>query len=233
MTTMNYLIIAIGLLVSSCVSTSDSEFLPVAETRAAHNLMVQHLVGLLEGEFDSAVQKRTDDANNVPKEQAHGWTNRRFVRTDAPSIGAPVLIGTTAYNAPWMMDINEFLVWTFSNGDDTGAVLMSPRRFKEWQRLLPFSRDGEKLSGFAEDDLEPAISGASCKIVWTAIDDGFLGRSKPCLVMSTTHKIMLNWVWEYKLTPEALWISFSGIDARGLVLDNTPDGRPYRLDRIR
>lgn len=227
-----YPVLAIGLFVSGCVSTAATEARKVADASDGYDLMVEALVRLLDGEFDSAAQKREDDANQVPQEQAHGWVNRRFVTTRAPAVGVPVLIGTTAYNAPWVMDSNEFLVWTFSKDDD-GGVLMSPARFKDWERLMPFSRDGGKLSGFTAEDLEPAISGASCKIVWTVADYGYLGRTKPCFVMSTTQNKMLNWVWEYKLTSDALWISFSGIDENGVVLDGTPEGRPYRLDRVR
>lgn len=192
------------------------------------------LAQMLVGEFDSVRQMEDDKANNVPKEMAHGRINRSFVITDAPAVGDPVVVSTTAYAGnPWHFDSGEFLVWTLTEQtiEDGPAVVMAPRRFKEQERRMPFARDGEKLGGFTDDDLETAVSGANCVLVWTPNENGFSGRSQPCYVMSTTKNVMLNWVWSYELTEDALWISYEGIDENGEVLDGTPKGSPYRLDR--
>ena len=187
---------------------------------------------MLVGEYDSQRQMQEDKANNVTREMSHSRINRSFVSTEAPAVSDIVLVGTTAYAAnPWIFDNGEFLVWTFTENAQGNSVVMSPRRFKDSERRIPFARDGEKVGGFTPDDLETAVSGANCEIVWTANTDGFSGRSKPCYVMSTTKKKMLNWVWEFELSDRALWISFAGIDEDGAVLDGTPEGSPYRLDR--
>lgn len=192
------------------------------------------LARLLVGEYDSQRQMQEDQANNVPKEMSHARINRTFVSTDAPDVSDIVLVGTTAYAAnPWIFDHGEFIVWTFTEGEDGNSTVMAPRRFKDLDRRIPFARDGEKLGGFTPDDLEGAVSGAACEIVWTRNGDGFSGRSKPCYVMSTTKKKMLDWQWTFELSDDALWISFAGVDENGDVLDGTPEGSPYRLDRVK
>ncbi len=132
---------------------------------------------MLVGEYDSQRQMQEDKANNVPREMAHARVNRTFVSTEAPAVGDIVLVGTTAYAAdPWIFDRGEFMVWTFTENTEENSVVMSPRRFKDLDRRIPFARDGEKLGGFTPDDLEAAVSGANCEIVWTASNDGFSGR---------------------------------------------------------
>lgn len=202
---------------------------------AEQTLSLSHrLAHMLVGEYDSVRQMQEDKENNVPKDMSHARINRSFVITDAPAVGDPVVVSTTAYAGnPWHFDSGEFLVWTLTDEttEDVKSVVMSPRRFKDQERRMPFARDGEKLGGFTDDDLETAVSGANCVLVWTPSEDGFSGRSQPCYVMSTTKNKMLNWVWQYELIDDALWISFAGIDENGNVLDGTPKDSPYRLDR--
>ena len=191
---------------------------------------VTDLVTLLVGEYDSRRQQAEDLDNDVPEDQRHAWVDRTFALVDAPAVGNPVMITTTSYNIPpWYFDNAEFMVWTFSVHDDT--VVMSPRRFKDFDRRLPYASDPEKLAGFTDDDLEAAVGGAACDIVWRRTDDGFSGRSEPCRVMSVTKNKMMSWRWEFELGEDALRIAFTGTDDDGAVLDCTPVGKPYRLDR--
>lgn len=214
------------------VAPRDATLAAEADTSAS---LSHQLAQMLVGEYDSVRQMQEDKANGVPKDMAHARINRSYVITDAPAVGDPVVVSTTAYAGnPWHFDSGEFLVWTLTEEttNNSTAVVMSPRRFKDQARRMPFARDGEKLGGFTDDDLETAVSGANCVLVWTPNGDGFSGRSQPCYVMSTTKNKMLNWVWSYELTPEALWISFEGLDENGDVLDGTPKDSPYRLDRL-
>lgn len=195
--------------------------------------MVAELSQLLVGEFDSRRQMHDDIATGVPRADVHGWVNRTFVAVDAPKVGNAVVVTTTSYNSSsWTFDKNEFLVWTLTLDEQGKRVVMSPKRFKDPQPRLPFSRDGEKLAGFSPDDLEAAIGGAACDIVWTPTENGFSGRSRPCRVMSTTKGKMLNWTWQFDLAEDALMIAFFGRDETGTALDGSPDNKPYRLDRI-
>lgn len=189
------------------------------------------LAGLLAGEYDSQIQMQEDRAAGVDDASMHLRVNRRFSLVNAPDVGEIVMVGTTAYHfGDWVFDQNEFMVWTLTAVDEK-TVVMSPRRFKEQEKRLPFAADAGKLSGFAPDDLESAIGGAACDIVWKRQGNGFIGSSRPCSVYSTTKDQMLEWEWHFQLNQEALWISFAGRDSAGNTLDSTPSGLPYRLDR--
>lgn len=192
---------------------------------------------LMSGEFDSIKQAETDKTSDRPEDQKHGRVYRTFIQVDAPAVGETILVGTTKYNGfdgkPWYFDKTEFLVWTITPIDDGRRLIMSPRRFKDLEERIPDVRNAEKLVGFFPEDLEPAISGAACDIIWTPTDTGFLGRNEPCAVMSTTQNKKLWWHWRYRLEADALWVEFEGKNDDGVVEYATPSGRPYRLERIR
>jgi len=193
---------------------------------------VSELTNLLIGEYDSFRQWQTDLETKVPNENRHGWINRSFIKVAAPKLAENVLVGSTIYSGPTgSIDKNEFLVWTFQTADD-GSIIMSPRRFKDLETRLAHLRDAKELSGFDATALEPAISGAACDIRWTKSNDGFLGETLPCRVMSVTKNKMLDWHWQYSLDQDGVWIEFSGTDDNGVALDATPPGKPYRLDRV-
>jgi len=216
-----FLICCIGML-SACQSNKDSD---------VDN--INKLVSLLEGEFDSGKHMRRDKRNEVPKEQAHGWVNRSFVKIDAPEVGDPVLVSATKYGGDkWTEDKYEFLVWTFSGDEDSDGIVMSPRRLKDYESRLIDARNATKLSGINPQNLEQGESGAACDILWIQTATGFEGTTDPCEVMSTTHEVMLNWIWEFNVTEDALQISFRGEDDNGKAYDATPSDSPYVLDRL-
>jgi len=201
-----------------------------------HSLtMVEELVSILSGEFSSQKQMQEDRENKVPEDMKHAWVNKTLFSVDSPEQKSAVMVATTSYvgdDGVWHFDEYEFLVQTFVPEDNGRSVRMFPRRFKEPEQRLPFAREPEKLAAFTAEDLEPAISGSNCEIIWTRSPNGFSGNSKTCKVMSTTKNKMLNWRWHYELTEDALWVEFSGRDDQGLMLDGSPEGLPYRLDRI-
>lgn len=203
----------------------------VTPVHAADNQLLDQLTTLLSGEFESRQQMEEDLAAGVPDDKRHYWVNRTFQRVEAPEIGSHVLVGTTEYNAGrWMFDFNEFLVWNFEV--DGEQILMTPHRFKEQERKLPFAREAWKLAGIKKQDLIAAKGGASCPLVWSVIDDGYAGKSAgECKVMSTVRKKILDWQWRYKLTEKSLYVEFNGRDENGISLDGTEGMTPYRLDR--
>lgn len=193
---------------------------------------LDQFIDMLTGEFESRQQMEDDLAAGVPDDKRHYWVNRTFQRVEAPEVGSHVLVGTTEYNAGrWMFDFNEFLVWDFRLDND--QIIMTPHRFKDQDRKLPFAREAWKLAGIKMEDLEAAKGGASCPLVWTTIDDGYQGVSAgECKVMSTLRKKILDWQWQYKLTQQALFVEFNGRDETGASLDGTEGMTPYRLDRL-
>lgn len=195
---------------------------------------VDRLTQMLVGEFDSSRQSRADKLAGVPPTQFHGWVNRNFIVVEAPEVSDyPVLVGSTRYlGFNWYFDKTEFLVWTFAPSADGKSIVMSPRRFKALDAKIPFATNAEKLSGFTPDDLEQAISGAACDVIWTPTNDGFRGESAPCQVMSTTTGVNLNWKWQYSLNDRELWVAFEGIDDSGNRRSGTPINSPFRLDRL-
>lgn len=191
------------------------------------------LVGLLEGEFDSKPQMMEDLASGVPTEQRHYRINRSFLTATSEDIEGPIVVGTTIYAGQnWHFDQNEFLVWTFEKDTESGEVVAKPRRFVDQVKKLPFSRDMERLGPISSAELEDAIGGSACPIRWIRDGDSFLGKVRHCEVKSAVHKVILDWEWDYLLTREALFISFAGKNAAGEILDGTPVGAPYRLDRV-
>lgn len=201
----------------------------------ADTSMMSDLMSMLNGEFESQKQMQEDKANQVPKEMAHGWVNRTLYAVDSPDAGDTLMVATTSYvsgDGAWYFDEYEFLVLTFVAEADGKSIRMFPRRFKEPEKRLPYSREPNKLAVFTADDLQPAISGSNCEIIWTRNRNGFTGKSKPCRVMSTTKNKMLDWQWQYELSQDNLQIEFSGTDEKGNILDGTPIGSPYRLDRV-
>ncbi len=202
-----------------------------ANAPTAANL--QYFKRLLVGEFDSGRQAQTDKENGVDEKNAHGWVNRFFMEVSASAVAEHVLVGSTRYGGEeWLFDKDEFLVWILRADPDFNGILMSPRRFKKHREYSEFARDPLKLSDFSSDELEGAVGGASCDILWRPSKDGFSGQSKPCYVMSTTKHKMLNWVWNYELSKDALWISFTRRDENGENSYSTPENSPYRLDRL-
>lgn len=224
------------LMLTTACAQSMEQRPPIATSGAAsEKSMIEEIVFLLNGEFDSRNQKAEDEAKGVPEKDKHFHVNRTFLLTDAPTVGAFVMVGTTAYNAPpWIFDQYEFLVWTFAQDTDRNHVTMTPYRFKEQEKRTPFSRSAEKLAGFTMADLEPARGASKCVITWTrAGNGGFSGHSAPrCEALHTPTNKMGEWRWRYALREDALWVEFSGIDVTGAVLEQTPPGKPYRLDRI-
>ncbi|MBO6505690.1 MAG: hypothetical protein JJ850_07750 [Kordiimonadaceae bacterium] len=203
-----------------------------APAQAADHQILDHFITMLTGEFESRQQMEEDLAAGVPDDKRHYWVNRTFQRVEAPEIGSHVLVGTTEYNAGrWMFDFNEFLVWNFEV--DGEQIIMTPRRFKEQERKLPFAREAWKLAGIKTEHLEAAKGGASCPLVWIEVEGGFEGKSAgECKVMSTLRKKILDWQWGYKLTKQSLFVEFNGRDETGASLDGTEGMAPYRLDRI-
>lgn len=229
------------LLFSSCNGSvdhvvharSDAAVAEVAESSASAR-DVHSLVGLMSGEFDSFRQMQADITARIAGDNKHGRVNRYFTKIDAPDVGESVLVGSTRYSGPpdWYFDRTEFLVWSFQVTDDGQNIKMSPHRFKNLESKIQYARQADKLIGIQPDDLEAAVSGAACDIIWTPIETGFEGRSLPCKVLSTTQGVELNWNWHYQITPQALWVEFSGETDAGDVLFSTPKGSPYRLDKI-
>lgn len=200
---------------------------------AADPIDADAFVTLLVGEYDSRRQQLEDERAAVPKEEAHMRVNRRFSRVNAPAVGDTVLVTNTIYGTDsggWSYDELEFMVWTVTPAENGSALLMSPRRFKDMENRLPFAYAPEKLGGFTDDDLEAAIGGAACEILWTKSNTGYSGRTKPCRVMSETQNKMFDWTWTFELDAQGLWITFEGTD--GKTRYGTPIGKPYRLDRI-
>lgn len=216
-------------LFSICFIAVFGWFSPV---QANDQQSLDQFIALLTGEFESRQQMEEDLAAGVPDDKRHYWVNRTFQRVEAPEVGSHVLVGTTEYNAGrWMFDFNEFLVWGFVIDGD--QIVMTPHRFREQERKLPFAREAWKLAGIKMEDLEAAKGGASCPLVWTAIEGGFEGKSAgECKVMSTLRKKILDWQWRYKLTEQSLFVEFNGRDATGTSLDGTEGMLPYRLDRV-
>lgn len=201
-------------------------------SQANDNEMLDRFVSVLVGEFESRKQMEEDLAAGVADDKRHYWVNRTFQRVEAPEIGSHVLVGTTEYNAGrWMFDFNEFLVWDFKLVD--GQIIMTPHRFIEQDRKLPFAREAWKLAGIKMKDLEEAKGGASCPLIWSETESGFEGRSAgECKVLSTLRKKILDWQWRYELTRESLFVEFNGRDETGKSLDGTEGMSPYRLDRV-
>lgn len=198
------------------------------------SLLLDRFVGMLSGEFDSRLQQEQDIRDNVPKDSAHGRVFRTFAKVEAPSVGTHVIVTTTSYGgAQWHFDEYEFMVWNVTVDSQSASIVMSPRRFKDLDKRVPFAFAPEKLGGFGPQDLEPAKGGAACDIRWKAAADQFEGRSDPCRVMSVTKNKMLTWSWQFLLDTDGLEIAFSGSDDAGTVLDGSPEGNPYRLDRVR
>lgn len=205
----------------------------ISAAQADDQQQLDQFISLLSGEFESRQQMEEDLAAGVPDDERHYWVNRTFQRVEAPEVGSHVLVGTTEYNAgQWMFDFNEFLVWSFElHGDQ---IIMTPHRFKEQDRKLPFAREAWKLAGIKMEDLEAARGGASCPLVWKSVEGGFEGKSAgECKVMSTLRKKVLDWQWRYKLADESLFVEFNGRDETGASLDGTEGMAPYRLDRVR
>lgn len=208
-------------------------FALAAPAWAAEPIDTEAFVALLLGEYDSRRQQLEDQRAEVPKEEAHMRVNRRFSRVDAPAVGDTVVVSNTIYGTAtggWNYDELEFMVWTVTPVEDGTALLMSPRRFKDIENRLPFAYAPEKLGGFTDDDLETAIGGAACEILWTKSNTGYSGRTKPCRVMSETQNKMFDWTWTFELDAQGLWITFEGTD--GKTRYGTPIGKPYRLDRV-
>ena len=215
------MILCMGLL-SACQSGTSSD----------HD-NIEKLVSLLEGEFDSGAHMRRDTYNNVPKENAHGWVNRSYVTVEAPDVGSPVIVTSTRYGGDkWTEDKYEFLVWTFKGDETSGGIIMSPQRLKDFEARLTDARNPNALVGIKPDNLEPGQSGAACDILWMPTDTGFSGTTDPCQVMSTTHNVMLNWIWNFKVDADGMWIDFRGEDETGKIYDATPKDDPYRLNRL-
>lgn len=207
--------------------------LSTVSARAAEPVDAEAFVAMLLGEYDSLRQQLEDQRAEVPKEEAHMRVNRRFFRVDAPAVGNTVVVSNTIYGTAtggWNYDELEFMVWTVTPVDNGTALLMSPRRFKDMENRLPFAYAPEKLGGFTDDDLETAIGGAACEILWTQSNTGYSGRTKPCRVMSETQNKMFDWTWTFELDTQGLWITFEGTD--GDTRYGTPIGKPYRLDRV-
>ena len=77
------------------------------------------------------------------------------------------------------------------------------------------------------------VGGAVCPIRWTKTEDGYLGISKNCLVMSVSQRKVLNWNWTYVLRDDRLEIELAGRDKDdGTFLFGTPEGRPSVLYRL-
>ena len=217
-----FAVLCMGML-AACQSGSSTD---------AHN--IEKLVSLLEGEFDSGAHMRRDTYNNVRKEKAHGWVNRSYVTVDAPDVGRPVMVTSTRYGGEkWTEDKYEFLVWTFKGDEASDGIIMSPLRLKNFEARLTDARNPEALAGINPEDLEPGQSGAACDILWMPTDTGFTGTTDPCQVMSTTHNVMLNWIWNFKVDADGMWIDFRGEDESGKIYDATPKDDPYRLNRLR
>lgn len=196
--------------------------------------LVQTFANMLAGEFESRNQMEEDLAAGVPDNVRHYLVNRSFQLVEAPETGGTLMVGTTEYHfGRWIFDFNEFLVWTLTPGSDGKSVLMSPKRFRDQGKRLPFARRADRLGGFTPEDLEAARGGASCDLVWTKSDNGFVGESLPCSALSTTKGEVLDWDWRLELTRDALWIEFNGRDETGTVLDGTEGMTPYRLDRLK
>lgn len=219
------------LLISGAIAGLLIAVMPAAA--AADSLLLDRFVGLLVGEYDSRLQQEQDIRNDVPAAAAHGRVNRTFARVEAPEVGTHVVVTTTSYGGElWHFDEYEFMVWTVTLADDVSSVVMSPQRFSDLSKRIPFAFAPERLAGFGPEDLEPARGGAACNIRWAVTTDGFAGRSDPCRVMSVTKNKMLTWSWQFHLSDDALEIAFSGSDDTGAVLDGSPAGSPYRLDRV-
>lgn len=195
--------------------------------------LLDNFVFMLSGEFDSQAQQAEDVRQNVPKDLAHGRVFRTFTRVDAPGVSDFVVITTTSYGVErWYFDEAEFMVWILTVDPQQSLITMSPRRFKDLEERVPFAFSPDKLGGFESQDLEPAVGGAACDILWSQSSDGFIGRSAPCRVMSVTKNKVLTWSWRFSLSADALEVTFSGSDDNGEVLDGSPAGSPYRLDRV-
>ena len=216
-------IIGAGLLFGSLVGTVQ-----------AKDDIVSEFMGLATGKYDSREQMNEDIANDIPEGQRHFRVVRSFAQLDAPKVGQAVMLSTVEYHVSnrWIFDLNEFLVWTLTPSEDDKSFRMQPLAFKKREQRLPYATQPDKLSGFGPAALQPAAGGSNCVLVWTRSDNGFVARSEPCSVMSTTKGVMLNWDWKMQLTEDALWIEFNGRDETGASLDGTDGMTPYRLDRI-
>lgn len=200
---------------------------------AQNKTALEELAGMLSGEFESRQQMQEDLDAGLADGKRHYWVNRTFQQVEAPEVGSHVFVATTEYNFNrWIFDFNEFYVWTLEVADNPEQIVMTPRRFKEQEKKLPFAREAWKLAGFGPDDLEAARGGGACTIVWMRTAEGFMGESEPCSVMSTTKGKMLDWEWRFDLMPQALFVEFNGRDETGASLDGTDGMAPYRLDRV-
>lgn len=186
---------------------------------------------LLAGEFDNVRQMQDELVAEVPEAERHGWINRSLMPIAAPAVGENVLLGSVKYGPlPWYYDEFEFIIWTLTDQPD-GSVLMHPRRFANSEELKHLDRQPEKLVPFDADDLVPAISGAACDIVWRPDENGFKGLSEPCRVRSTFSGRMKDWVWHFRIAPEAMYVRFWGTDVESGEIAATPE-EYFRLERI-
>lgn len=199
----------------------------------AEDTIVEEFIALAEGIYDSRQQMEEDLAAGVEENKRHFRVVRSFARLDAPKVGANVLLSTVEYNTAnrWIFDVNEFLVWTLTISQGGNSFRMAPRAFKKQEQRLPYASQPQKLSGISPAALKPAIGGSSCVLEWTRSENGFVGESEPCSVMSTTKGVVLSWNWSMRLTEKAFWVEFNGRDETGASLDGTEGMTPYRLDR--
>jgi hypothetical protein len=218
-------------LMAVTVTASASATSHTAELEQA----LPRLLHLLSGEFDSQTQLLAEKQAGTPEALVHGWVNRSFTRIDAPDVGEHVVVTAVRYGGrDGSFDNGEFQVWTLSVDTQRNAIKMSPRRFREPERWIAFSRDAAALAGLGSDDLLPPQGAAGCDILWQPDGKHLQGTTDPalCVAVSSTLNVPLSWEWRYLLEADALWISFAGRNEAGDIVNGRQDRLPWRLDRL-
>lgn len=226
-------ILASAILLSACSSFNDYQAKTQAAATPQQSAMIEDLIAILEGEFDSRQQQLEDESRALPKKERHAWVNRAYLRVHAPAVGKHVMVVSSRYGPPpWYYAKTEFFALTFEYVNDGAAILMTSWQFKDQETRMPFARDAIALGAFQMDHLEKAPGGGACPIVWTKTEYGFSGRNRPCNAYLTQAKKNVEWIWMVELSDDALEVQFLGTDETGAVLDSPPNRIPYRLDRI-
>ncbi len=174
---------------------------------------IEALMEMLSGNFDAGRHRHEERLSGIAEDDLSIWASRSFAPMTAPDIGPYVMLSASynRYDGEWVFDPYEFLVWTVET--------------------IPGILDGIKPGGLVN-----GVGGAACPIRWSKADDGYLGISKDCLVMSVSQLKVLNWNWSYDLKDDRLEIELAGRDKDdGTFLFGTREGRPsvpYRLHDI-
>lgn len=121
-------------------------------------------------------------------------------------------------------------VLLFARGPN-GTVTMTQRDLRDGDAWIDAHLDPARLSRLTEADLRPADSG--CALLWTRSEAGLIAETAPgaCVIRSARLSVDLKRTERWTLDGGVFTHFDRVVGPDGAVLHESPQGRPFRLER--